>query len=113
MYEIDEIITIDGRQYKLSSYGPLTIEEKIRIIIKIRGRSIISMASCPVCGSREGLELAYTNVVCWGCRALLNQTPFGIELIMKDAAERFPEMLQWWDRRNDLTEEEIERFGFI
>lgn len=70
------------------------------------------MAGCPVCGGREGFELAYTNVVCCGCRALLNQTPFGLSLIMKDAAERFPEILEWWDRRNDLTDEEMEKFGF-
>lgn len=95
------------------SYRPLTIKEKIRVIIKIRGRSIISMTNCPVCGSREGFELAYTNVVCNGCRSLLNQTPFGLSLIMKDAAERFPEILQWWDRRNDLTEEEMEKYGFV
>lgn len=70
------------------------------------------MANCPVCGGREGFALAYTNIICAGCRALLNQTPFGIELLMKDAAERFPEILEWWDRRNDLSEEEMERFGF-
>lgn len=70
------------------------------------------MAGCPVCGSREGFELAYTNVVCSGCRALLNLTPFGVKLIMKDAADRFPEILQWWDNRNNLTEEETKKFGF-
>lgn len=70
------------------------------------------MGNCPVCGSKEGFSLTYTNVVCIGCRALLNETPFGIKLIMKDAAERFPEILQWWDRRYDITEEEMERFGF-
>ena len=70
------------------------------------------MAGCPVCGSNEGFELAYTNVVCIGCRALLNLTPFGVKLIMKDAADRFPEILQWWDRRYDLSEEELMQYGF-
>lgn len=70
------------------------------------------MGNCPVCGGEEVFELAYTNVICIGCRALLNQTPFGIKLIMKDAADRFPEILKWWDRRNDLTDEELREYGF-
>lgn len=70
------------------------------------------MAGCPVCQCGEGFELAYTNIVCCGCRALLNQTPFGIKLVMKDAADRFPEILQWWDHRYNLTEEEMKKFGF-
>lgn len=71
------------------------------------------MSGCPVCGCMSAFELAYTNVVCAGCRALLNETPFGVKLIMKDAAIRFPEILQWWDKRNDLTEEELKNFGFV
>jgi len=71
------------------------------------------MPGCPACGYMEAFELAYTNVVCANCRALLNCTPFGIKLIMKDAAERLPEILQWWDRRDDLTEEEMKKFGFF
>ena len=71
------------------------------------------MGRCPVCGSQEGFELAYTNVVCIGCRALLDLTPFGVRLIMKDAADRFPEILKWWDRRSDLTDEELRQYGFV
>lgn len=66
-----------------------------------------------MCGYMEAFELAYTNIVCVNCRVLLNETPFGVKLVMKDAAERFPEILQWWDRRNDLTEEEMKNFGFL
>jgi hypothetical protein len=71
------------------------------------------VAGCPVCGCMDAFEMTYTNMVCAGCRALVNCTPFGVKLIMKDAAERFPEILQWWERRNDLTEEDMEMFGFI
>lgn len=71
------------------------------------------MACCPVCGCQEVFELAYTNAVCSSCRALLNLTPFGVKLIMEDAAVRFPEILRWWDGRNDLTEEEMKELGFL
>jgi len=71
------------------------------------------VAGCPVCGYGEAYGWAYTNVICAGCRALLNETPFGVKLIMKDAAKRFPEILQWWDRRDNLTEEEMRNFGFL
>jgi hypothetical protein len=74
---------------------------------------MIIVPGCPICGCGNVFELSYTNVVCGECRALLDWTPFGVRLIMKDAAERFPETLQWWDRRNDLTEEEMEKFGFV
>lgn len=59
---------------------------------------------CPNCGSVEAYEWIYTNMI-W--------TPFGIKLIMRDAAERFPEILKWWERRYDLTEEEKAKFGFL
>ena len=71
------------------------------------------MSGCPVCGGREGFEWAYTLIICSDCRALLNDTPFGIRLVMKDAAKRFPEILKWWDRRYNLTDEEMREYGFV
>ncbi len=70
------------------------------------------MAGCPVCGGKECYEWIYTLIICANCRALLNETPFGIKLQMKDAADRYPEILKWWDRRNELTDEEIRQYGF-
>ena len=71
------------------------------------------MAGCPVCRGKEGFEWIYTLLICADCRALLNDTPFGIKLVMKDAADRYPEILEWWDRRYDLTEEEMIKYGFV
>lgn len=71
------------------------------------------MGNCPVCGNKDKCyDWIYTYIICDKCRALLDYTPFGIKLVMKDAAERFPEILQWWDRRNDLTEKEMKQYGF-
>lgn len=71
------------------------------------------MAGCPVCEGKEAFEWIYTLLICVDCRALLNDTPFGISLVMKDAADRYPEILEWWDRRYDLTEEEMIKYGFV
>lgn len=71
------------------------------------------MAGCPVCGGKECYEWIYTLIICANCRALLNGTPFGVRLQMKDAADRYPEILKWWDRRYELTDEEIRQYGFI
>lgn len=38
---------------------------------------------CPVCGGKEVFEASYTNVVCAKCGSLLNETPFGIQLMEK------------------------------
>ena len=48
---------------------------------------------CPVCGGKEGIEWIYTLMICVDCRALLNDTPFGAQLVMKDVTKRYPEIL--------------------
>lgn len=72
-----------------------------------------------MCGDTECFEWIYTLIICANCRALLNETPFGVKLQMKDAdaskdaADRYPEILKWWDRMHELTDEEIRQYGFM
>ena len=59
---------------------------------------------CPKCGSSEWYELASDGAmlgVCANCRALLRNTPFRVEFVDEDASERFPEILNWWNKREE------------
>ncbi len=60
--------------------------------------------SCPVCGGRSGYSIDGMGThVCDQCGALFVASPFGPELISRDARERFPRLGQRcsvvaWDR---------------
>lgn len=60
--------------------------------------------SCPVCGCRSGYSIDSMGThVCDQCGALFVSSPFGPELISRDARDRFPELGQQcsvvaWDR---------------
>ena len=51
--------------------------------------------SCPVCGGRSGYSIDGMGThVCDQCGALFVASPFGPELISREARERFPRLGQ-------------------
>jgi len=70
-----------------------------------------SKLSCPNCGCLEFYEMCDGGgsmiAVCANCRSLVRNSPFPekdgrkTSIIEDDASKRFPEILQWWDKRFD------------
>jgi hypothetical protein len=68
------------------------------------GQSIIDPETCPHKEGYEGANDGATNCICSRCGALINNTPFGKVLLLKDARDRFPEAkdlkVEKWDEDN-------------
>ncbi len=61
----------------------------------------MSRVKCPVCKNDKCYDAPYTNVICTKCGSLLNNTPFGIELVEKHKHK--------WDVKQWKKQEEIDK----